>query len=146
MKINRIRASMIATLSFFIENIYNCYICLLAQWYTNLLSPDKLAACFRSSVMGCTTGTSLVSWWSSSANQFVPEIVSPFPCLSGLVRHTVLVVHFFKRTQFFYWLPWQMPHQRFQHFDKYCGEFLLTVYHTIPTFNNLEKEAFWKHC
>ena len=30
-KINRIRASMIATLSFFIENVYNCYIVLLLQ-------------------------------------------------------------------------------------------------------------------
>ena len=40
MKINRIRASMIATLSFFFRNIYNNYIVLLAQCYTNLLSPD----------------------------------------------------------------------------------------------------------
>ena len=39
MKINRIRASMITTLSFFVENIYNCYIALLEQKYTNLLSP-----------------------------------------------------------------------------------------------------------
>ena len=30
-KINRIRASMIATLSFFIENVYNRYIVLLSQ-------------------------------------------------------------------------------------------------------------------
>ena len=36
MKIKRIRASIIATLSFFIENIYTRYIALLAQWYTNL--------------------------------------------------------------------------------------------------------------
>ena len=40
MKINRIKASVIATLSFFIENIYVLFIVLLAQWYTNLLSPD----------------------------------------------------------------------------------------------------------
>ena len=31
---------MIVTLSFFIENIFNRLIVLLAQWYTNLLSPD----------------------------------------------------------------------------------------------------------
>ena len=23
---------------------------------------------------------------------------------------------------------------------------LLTLYHTIPTFNDPEKESFWKHC
>ena len=38
MKLNRNRASMIATLSFFIEK--NRYIVLLAQQYTNLLPPD----------------------------------------------------------------------------------------------------------
>ena len=40
MKINRNRASMIETLSFFIENIYDRYIVLLAQLCTNLLPPD----------------------------------------------------------------------------------------------------------
>ena len=35
-KINRIRASLSATLSFFNENVYNRYIVLLAQWYTKL--------------------------------------------------------------------------------------------------------------
>ena len=29
-------------------------------------------------------------------NQFVPEIVSPLPCLPALVRHTSLIVYFFK--------------------------------------------------
>ena len=29
-------------------------------------------------------------------NQFVPDIVSPLPCLSELVRHTLLFVYFFK--------------------------------------------------
>ena len=29
-------------------------------------------------------------------NQFVPEIVSPLPCPSALVRHTLLIVNFFK--------------------------------------------------
>ena len=28
--------------------------------------------------------------------QFVPEIASPLPCSSGLVRHTLLFVYFFK--------------------------------------------------
>ena len=31
-----------------------------------------------------------------SPNQFVPEIVSPLPCSSGLVRHRLLFVYFFK--------------------------------------------------
>ena len=29
-------------------------------------------------------------------NQFVPEIVSPLPCMPALVRHTLLIVYFFK--------------------------------------------------
>ena len=29
-------------------------------------------------------------------NQFVPEIVSPLPCLPALVCHTLLIVYFFK--------------------------------------------------
>ena len=29
-------------------------------------------------------------------NQFVPEIVSPLPCSPALVRHTLLIVYFFK--------------------------------------------------
>ena len=33
----------------------------------------------------------------TSPNQFVPEIVSPFLCSSGLVRHTLLYVYFFKQ-------------------------------------------------
>ena len=73
MKINRIRASMTETLSFFIDNFYNRFIVLLAQIYTNF-----------------------VTWGSSSPNQFVPEIVSLLPCLSGLVRRILLFVYFFK--------------------------------------------------
>ena len=42
MRINRNRTSMIATLSFFVENIYNRYIVLLAQWYTNILPSDDV--------------------------------------------------------------------------------------------------------
>ena len=41
---------MIATLSFFIENIYNHYIVLLAQWYTNVLSPDGVQSQIGSSL------------------------------------------------------------------------------------------------
>ena len=29
-------------------------------------------------------------------NQFVPEILSPLPCSPALVRHTLLIVYFFK--------------------------------------------------
>ena len=37
-----------------------------------------------------------VHWRSSSLNQFVPEIVSPLPPLPAHVRHTFLIVYFFK--------------------------------------------------
>ena len=39
--------------------------------------------------------------WSSFPNQFVTEIVSPLPCSSGLVRHTLLFVYSFKELIFF---------------------------------------------
>ena len=49
-------------------------------------------------------------------NQFVPEIVSPLPCSPAYISDCL----FFQRTYFFQWLPWQMPHQRFQRFDFIC--------------------------
>ena len=61
-----------------------------------------------------------VTWRSSSLIPFVPEIFSPLPYTSGLVRHTLLFIYLFiylERNNFFHWLPWQMPHQRFQRFD-----------------------------
>ena len=66
MKINRIRASMIATLALFIENIYNHHIVLLRN--------DNQPFATRR---------------SSSPNQFLP-------CSPGLVRHTLLFVFFIK--------------------------------------------------
>ena len=40
-------------------------------------------------------------------NQFVPENVSPLPCLHAIVCHTLLIVYFFnfQRTYFFHRLP-----------------------------------------
>ena len=35
------------------------------------------------------------------SNQFVPEIVSPLPYAPSLVRHTLLIVYFFKELIFF---------------------------------------------
>ena len=64
---------MIATLSFFIKNIYNRYIVLLAQLYTNLCHLTEFIP-----------------------NQFVPEIVCPLPCSCGFARHVLLFVNFFK--------------------------------------------------
>ena len=40
--LKRIRSSMMASLSFFIEIIFNHYIILLAQRYTNFLSPERV--------------------------------------------------------------------------------------------------------
>ena len=72
-KLNRIRASMIVTLSFFIENIYTRYIVLLVQWYTNLCHQTEFIL-----------------------ESVVLKIVSPLPCSSELVRHILLFVYFFK--------------------------------------------------
>ena len=37
-------------------------------------------------------------------NKLVPEIDSPLPCLSGLIRHILLFLYLFQRTDFFHWL------------------------------------------
>ena len=50
---------------------------------------------------------------------------------------------------FWFYSHFEIP----KHFNDSCKQlkyiflfFFLTLYHTIPTFNNLEKEDFWKHC
>ena len=43
----------------------------------------------------CDTPT-YVTWRSLPSNQFVLEIVSTLPCASGLIRHKLLFVYFFK--------------------------------------------------
>ena len=95
-KINRIRASMIATLSFFIENVYNRYIVLLfndtpsfVTWRSRLATTPDTPTCIVIHDGQFTGGV-------HSPNQFVPEIVSPLPCSPAFVRHTLLIVHFFK--------------------------------------------------
>ena len=66
MKINRIRASMNATLSFFSLKI----------------SITPISFYRRNDTPNCVT------WQSSSPNQFDPEIVSPLPCSSVLDKST----------------------------------------------------------
>ena len=61
------------------------------------------------------------------------EIVSPLPCSSRLVHYNYITVClFYPRTHFFHWLPWQMPHQRFQRFD-------LVMYLVYCNYSNLVK-------
>ena len=63
-----------------------------------------------------------VTWWSSSPNQFNPEIFSPLPCSSRFVCNKLLFVYFFKELiSFIGSLNWQMPHQHFQWFDYVSG-------------------------
>ena len=44
----------------------------------------------------CSDTPNFVTWRSSFQNHFVPEIVSPLSCSSGLVRHTLPFVYFLK--------------------------------------------------
>ena len=85
---------MIATLSFLIENIYNRYLVLLAQWYTSLCHlTEFIPESFRS-------GDRL------SFALFVQTFSSYITvCLS------------LQRTHLFHWFPRQMSHQGFQRFD-----------------------------
>ena len=80
----------------------------------------------------CNDTPSFVTWWSRLAtapdtlafivirggqftggvhppNQFVAEIVSPLPCSPALVRHTLLIVYFFKElmSSHFYCFIWE---------------------------------------
>ena len=61
-----------------------------------------------------------VTWRSSSPNQFVPEIGSPLLCSSYITAYLS-----FQST---HWLPWQMPHLRFQRFDSLMIWFYLFIY------------------
>ena len=92
MKINRIRASMIATFSlkmsitailFYWRNDTPSFV----TWRSRLaLSPDTPTC--RVIHSGQFTGRVY------PPNQFVPEIVSPLPRLHAHVHHTLLIVYF----------------------------------------------------
>ena len=93
MKINRIRASMIATLSFSLKMSINAISIYwhdtpsFVTWRSRLsTAPDTLTYIVIHG--GQFTGR------VHAPNQFVPEIVSPLP---ALVRHTLLIVYFFKK-------------------------------------------------
>ena len=61
-----------------------------------------------------------------SQNQFVLEIVSPLPCSSGLVHHTLLFVYFFSKNSFHTLAALTSAHQRFQRLDFYCCYYYLS--------------------
>ena len=105
MKINRISTSMIATLSFFIEKcplpLYRSIGAIIPSfvtWWSKLATAPDTPTCIVIHGGQFTGGV-------HPRNQFVPEIVSPLPCLHALVCHTLLTVYFIKRTYFFHWLP-----------------------------------------
>ena len=90
---NRIRTSMIATLSFF-------------NW-------KYLYPLYRS--------VDAMIHQALSLDGIHPQISLPLRLLVlCVVRSDLFVINFclfFQRNRFFHWLPWQMPHQRFQRFD-----------------------------
>ena len=96
MKINRIRASMIATLSFFIEMSITAI-----SFYWRNDTPSFLTWQSRLSTAPDTPTCIVIHSGQFTGrvyppNQFVPEIVSPLPCSPALVCHTLLIVYFFK--------------------------------------------------
>ena len=72
---------MIATLSFFIENIYNRCIVLLVQWFTNLLSPDgvhpQISSSLRLLVL-CLVRPTCSSYITVLFVSFFKELISFF--------------------------------------------------------------------
>ena len=97
MKINRIRASMNATFSFFIENVYNLYIVLSFNVTPNFVTWRSRQATAPDTPTCIVIYSGQFTGGVHSSNQFVPEIVSPLPCSSALVCHTLLFVYFFKK-------------------------------------------------
>ena len=95
---------MIATLSFFIENVCNRYNRSIGAMIHQALSPggvDWLPPLILLRNMQWP-----VHWRSSSPpNQCVPEIVSPLSCLPALVRKALLIVYFFLKNLFLSWAP-----------------------------------------
>ena len=60
-----------------------------ATWRTSLATDPDTPTCIVIHGGQFTGGV-------HSPDQFVPEIVSPLPCSPALVRHTLLIVYFFK--------------------------------------------------
>ena len=88
---------MIATISFFIENVYNRYISFC--WRND--TPSFVTLRSRLATAPDTPTCIVINGGRFTGgvhppNQFVPEIVSPLPCSPALVRHTLLIVYFFK--------------------------------------------------
>ena len=64
--------------------------------------------------------------------QFVPEIVSPLPCLPALVHHTLLIVYFFKELIFFIGSPDKCHASVFNTLILFS---LVTVFNTLILFS-----------
>ena len=99
MKMNRIRASMIATLSFFIDKMS---VTALISFYWRNDTPSFVTWRSRLATAPDTPKCIVIHGGKFTGgvhppNQFVPEIVSPLPCSPALVRHTLLIVYFFKK-------------------------------------------------
>ena len=81
---------MIATLFFFIENVYwRNDTPSLFTWRSTLATAPDTPVCIVIYADQFTGRLHLLI-------QFVSEIVSPLPCLPALVRHTLLTIYFFK--------------------------------------------------
>ena len=83
-------------------------------------------------------------------NQFVPEIVSPLPCSPALVRHTLLIVYFFKELISFIGSLDKCHTRVFNalilHYQEeiFSFESPLTLHHTILTFKDPEGRSLLK--
>ena len=67
------------------------------RWLQHFLLSLKISVTTIYRSIGAMIHQPLAIWWSSSHNQFVTLILSPLPCSSVLVHHTLLFVYFFKQ-------------------------------------------------
>ena len=91
-EVKRIRASMIATLSFFSENVYTAI-----SFYWRNDTPSLFTWRNRLATVPDTPTCIVIHGSVHPPNQFVLEIVSSLPYSSGLVRHRLLFAIFFSK-------------------------------------------------
>ena len=96
MKINRIRASMIATLSFSLKMSITAISFYLRNDTASFVTWQRRLATAPDTPTGIVIHGGQFTGGVHPPNQFVREIVSPLPCSPALVLHTFLIDYFFK--------------------------------------------------
>ena len=130
MKMNRIKALMIAALSFSLKISITAISFYwpddtpsFVTWLSRLAAAPDTSTCIVIHGGQFTGGV-------HPPNQFVPEIVTPLPCLPALVHHTLLFVYLFKELISFIGSLDKCHTSIFKALILYCELILLTLSQT----------------